>query len=90
MSMDKYYILYGTKGKDIFYIKNLDPIIWDYDISYAKRFTDSKSASNSIMDSYSNLVELSSNIQRGLLDDIYVSSRNANNIKEEFDRRRIL
>lgn len=72
--MDRdYFVLYGTKDKDEYYIGNTNPIIWASNLLDAKKYYNRYSAEYDILRDYDNYRFMTKQIDNNLLDDFYVA-----------------
>ena len=87
MSKD-FFILYATKDKEIYYISNTNPIIWNSDIKEAKQYYSKYSAELDMLRNYDNYKCISSLIFNDKLDSLFVAIIGKNN-EEYIEKGRI-
>lgn len=68
-----FFILYGTKDKETYYISNTNPVIWNSDIKLSKKYYTKYSAELDILRNYDNYKSISSLIENFKLDALYVA-----------------
>ena len=85
---NSYFILYGLKDNDKFFVSNTNPIIWNDNLEDAKKFLDRYSAEYAILRDYDNYRYLKKQIESGIIDEIFLSIRNKDN--EEIRRVKLL
>lgn len=73
MNNYSYFILYGVKDNDKFFISNTHPIVWGNSLEDAKKFIDRYSAEYTILRDYDNYKYLSMQKENGFLDSINIS-----------------
>lgn len=72
--MNTVYILYGENYDNFrYYISNTNPIVWNTDVNYAKRYLSSKSAEYEILADYNNYRDIKKQIENGSINKIYVA-----------------
>ena len=72
--MNIVYILYGENYDNFrYYIANTNPIVWNMDINYAKRYSSSKSAEYEIIEDYNNYRDIKKLKENGSINKIYVA-----------------
>ena len=74
--MNTYYILFGTKDSNIFYINNVNPVLWSPEINHAKIYTDRYTAEYAVLRDWYNFRNISDNIDLGALDAFYIAIMN--------------
>lgn len=74
MMGSEFFILYGIKNNEIFYITNTSPIIWTMNLFQAKRYYDRYTAEYSILREYDNYRIVSDMIDHNILDGFFISS----------------
>ena len=77
------YILYALKGNTKYYITNINPILWSPDINNAKIFNDFNSAKFSILRDWDNYDYMLGQINNKLIDMLFVSINDENNVEKE-------
>jgi hypothetical protein len=70
-----FYILFGKKNDNYFYIANTNPVIWAVDIRKVKPFVDRYSAEYAVLRDYDNYQAIKANLNNGSLDEFYVAER---------------
>ena len=75
--MNNYYILFGMKDNNVFYISNTNPILWTPDINFAKIYTDRYTAEFAVLRDWYNFRHISDNIDEKNLDAFYISIMNS-------------
>ena len=73
MSNNQFFILYGIKENDIYYISNTNPVIWTSEIEQSKLYFSELSAKISILRDYDNYRIISNYIDNKKLDEFYVA-----------------
>lgn len=69
-----FFILYGIKDNQIYYISNTNPVIWSPEIENSKLYFSRYSAEFDILRDYDNYKSVSSLINNSKLDALYVAS----------------
>lgn len=69
-----FFILFGIKDNQIYYINNTNPVIWNPEIEGSKLYFSRYSAEFDILRDYDNYKSVSSLINNGKLDGLYVAS----------------
>ena len=91
--MKEYFILYGTKDNDTFYISNTNPVIWTSDIKESKLYHLRYTAEFEVLRDYDNYRSIISLINNKKLDCLYVSQMqieiNDDNSKEYVEKGRV-
>lgn len=77
--MNNYYILFGKKDDNIFYINNTNPVLWSPLIQYAKIYTDRYTAEYAVLRDWYNFRHISDSIDNGDLDSFYIAIMNDGN-----------
>lgn len=73
MNNNSYFILYGLKDNDKFFVSNTNPIIWNDNLEDAKKFLDRYSAEYAILRDYDNYRNISKQLSNKFLDHIYIA-----------------
>ena len=60
-----FYILFGKKNDNYFYIANTNPVIWAVDIRKVKPFMDRYSAEYAVLRDYDNYQAIKANLNNG-------------------------
>lgn len=68
-----FFILYGTKDKDTYYISNTNPVIWTSDIKESKKYYSKYSAELDVLRDYDNYKSISGLINNNKLDNMFVA-----------------
>lgn len=71
--MKEFFILYGTKDNEIYYISNTNPVIWSSDINNSKQYISKYSAELDILRDYNNYNSISTLLNNNKLDALYVA-----------------
>lgn len=72
--MKEYFILYGTKDKDTFYISNTNPVIWTSDMVESKLYHLRYTAEFEVLRDYNNYRSIISLIDNKKLDCLYLAN----------------
>lgn len=70
---NEYFILYGTKDKETYYISNTNPVIWTPDIKESKKYYTRYSAEFDVLRDYDNYKSITNLINNNKLDVLYVA-----------------
>jgi hypothetical protein len=76
--MNEYYILFGKKDNNIYYVCNTNPILWSPVIQQAKIYTDRYAAEYAVLRDWYNFRHISDNIDNGSLDSFWIAIMNIN------------
>ena len=71
--MKEYFILYGTKDKDTFYISNTNPVIWTSDMTESKLYYLRYTAEFEVLRDYDNYRSIISLINNNKLECLYIA-----------------
>ena len=77
--MNNYYILFGKKDENIYYITNTNPVLWSPLIQFAKIYTDRYTAEYAVLRDWYNFRHISDQIDAGTLDSFYIAIMNNGN-----------
>ena len=76
---NEFFILYGIKDNEIYYISNTNPVIWTSDIKESKQYYSKYSAELDILRDYDNYKSVSSLMSNNKLDCLYVAVIDSSN-----------
>ena len=82
--MKEYFILYGTKDKDTFYISNTNPVIWTSDITESKLYHLRYTAEFEVLRDYDNYRSIITLINNKKLECLYVAHIIVDDNSEEY------
>ena len=69
----EFYVLYGTKDNNKYYISNIDPITWGSTVLNAKRYTSRYAAEYDILRNYYNYNFIKNYIKSNHIDELYIA-----------------
>lgn len=87
--MKEYFILFGSKDNDTFYISNTNPVIWTSDIKEAKIYNLRYTAEFKILRDYDTYKYISNLINNNKLDCLYISSISIDDNGEYIEKGRV-
>lgn len=68
-----FYILYGMKADDKYYISSIDPILWSSSSNEARRYENRYSAEYDVLRNYDNYHFFKNNIKSGNIDSVFIA-----------------
>lgn len=71
--MNRFFIIYGTKDNEIFYVQNLNPILWSSNLKLSYCFNDYHKAEYSILRDYDTYHSMKKMLSDSLIDSLFIA-----------------